>query len=210
MICHNCNDKFLAEWEVIEAFDEVNQTKAHGMSALDIGCGDSGDGERIFRNHIYTGVDQTTGTDARCLPFMDSSFFFVLIKRMLCQHGYPDRKTMIREARRVCKPGGRIIICEPWAEEYGNMNKLRVQSGLEPLPKPESGGNFLELREFLGLEALSDRAVATDYIYWTRYLYERLTGKMLAYDDTVRKAFPLVSSGADEFNYYRVRSFKNG
>jgi len=209
VVCHNCNDKDLAEKEVDiirEFIEELHPN--HGLTALDIGCGDSEDGKFIFDDNHYMGIDETEGIDARLLPFEERSFYYVLMKRILCQHGPVARKQIISEAKRVCKPGGYIIVCEPWLAEYGNLNRLRTSAGLAPLPAPESGGNFLEDKEFLPLTQVADLPIDPSYVYWTRFLWERLTGKMLAYDDIARRTFPEIRY-ADRYTPYRAKVFQN-
>jgi ubiquinone/menaquinone biosynthesis C-methylase UbiE len=208
IVCHNCSDKYLANGEVVAIQTWLQANVSHGHTTLDVGCGDSKDGERIFGHHQYKGIDQTEGVDAKLLPFEDRSFFLVLMKRILCQHGPVARKQIISEAKRVCKPGGYIIVCEPWLAEYGNLNRLRTTAGLAPLPSPQSGGNFLEEKEFLPLKRVADLPIESSYIYWTRFLYERITGKMLAYDDESRQIYPIIS-GANRVDPYRAKVFSN-
>jgi SAM-dependent methyltransferase len=211
-VCHNCQDKLLSEFETetIRNYRKAHMP-AHSLKVLDIGCGDSGDGQKIFADDQYMGIDETTGTDARQLPLQDNQFDAVLMKRILCQHGPVARAQIISEATRVCKPDGHVLVCEPWALEYGNINGMRVRAGLKPLPAPASGGNFLTDYEFLSLTLQRDEAIAPNYVYWTRFLYERLTGTMLDYGETVQRlAYPQMSKGVQAMDPYRFKAYRNG
>jgi SAM-dependent methyltransferase len=98
-----------------------------GERLLEIGCGEGAnlhhlraDGARRFgvdfscekasfaRN--ATGASTVTADGAR-LPFTDGCFDVVLIRDVL--HHVPEPQTVLAEARRVLRPGGRILLVEP-------------------------------------------------------------------------------------------------
>jgi len=209
MVCHNCQDQHLAEAEV----DVIRHYLDRPLykRALDIGCGDSGAGQLIFEGNHYTGIDRLYGDDATALKFNDEGFDFVLLKRILCQHPPHTRAKIIAEAVRVCRPGGSIIICEPWSFEYAQLKALRIKAGLAPLPHPKSGGNLLTEGELNGhrLHKVADLPVASSYVYHTRFLHEMRTGNMLPYDaGYTRRRAPEEVSSVSRFNPYRVKVYE--
>lgn len=98
--------RLLARWRIRVVLPHVRG------SLLDIGCGEnrlvaaygSGVGVDVFP---WTGADMVICDTAR-LPFPDSSFDTVAF--LACLNHIPDRRAVLREARRVLKPGGRIIV----------------------------------------------------------------------------------------------------
>ena len=89
---------------------------------LDLGCGTGGNVELLSRWGTVIGVDPwhpalqacpaTAGTfvqgDAEALPFCDGAFDIVAMLGVL-EHVTGDA-AMLREVRRVCRPGGRILV----------------------------------------------------------------------------------------------------
>jgi len=49
--------------------------------------------------------------DAQILPFKDKTVDFIIFVGIL--HHLPDQRKSLLEAARVCRPNGRIFICEP-------------------------------------------------------------------------------------------------
>jgi ubiquinone/menaquinone biosynthesis C-methylase UbiE len=104
--------------------------KAHG-SILDVACG-AGENFRYYQRpgNQYTGIDlsaymveqarkhaQELGMtvdlrvmDAQRLDFPDASFDTVVSALSTCT--FPDTPAVLLEIRRVCKPGGRILLLE--------------------------------------------------------------------------------------------------
>jgi len=84
-----------------------------GALALDIGCGTARHREVCeHAGFAYVGLDYDAPDasilgDAHALPFADASFEFVLLIAVLEHLRFPY--VAIREARRVLKPGGRLI-----------------------------------------------------------------------------------------------------
>ncbi len=90
---------------------EVVLEKVHGC-LLDVGCGDN----RIVREHgEEVGADvhkrgdvDVLIEDAACLPFRDRSFDTVSF--VACLNHIPSRAMALREARRVLRDGGALLI----------------------------------------------------------------------------------------------------
>ncbi len=102
-----------------------------GSSILDVGCGDGPITSLLFD----TGFPQIMGLDVskeaikmarekekrisflvgscQNLPFADESFETVLASEMLEHLTYPDGQLFLKEAKRVIKPNGRVIISVP-------------------------------------------------------------------------------------------------
>ena len=94
---------------------------------LDIGCG-TGEFSPLFRGHEYTGIDispryinfaarvHTHGAfsvmDATQLQFPDQSFDYILVMAILHHLSNADVDKVLSEARRVLKPGGKLLIIE--------------------------------------------------------------------------------------------------
>lgn len=86
------------------------------LDVLDVGAGD-GRLLRLLRAQEHAGrlegLDPVGGEGVRsgmahALPYPDASFDVVLFVRALAHMGWPD--TALREARRVLRPGGRLVV----------------------------------------------------------------------------------------------------
>jgi ubiquinone/menaquinone biosynthesis C-methylase UbiE len=91
---------------------------------LELGCGISEHAHRFNRQNTMIVSDITkslvekneppsirTICDAQVLPFRDKSVDFIIFVGIL--HHLPSQELSLREAARVCRPNGRIFICEP-------------------------------------------------------------------------------------------------
>jgi len=110
-----------------------------GGSALDVGCGTGEMTERLAAKYpraAFTGIDlveshldrarerctrfgartRFQAGDALALPFDDRSFDSVICRHLL--QAVPDAPQVLREIRRVLKPGGRAHLI---AEDYGML-----------------------------------------------------------------------------------------
>lgn len=76
------------------------------------------------------GVAAVVG-EATALPFPDSSFDRVLTRSVLIY--VEDKRSAIREFRRVLRPGGRVSVFEPInrASPFGPWNKMKVAPEIE-------------------------------------------------------------------------------
>lgn len=117
----------------VKAFQKIGQLKP-GAKILDIACG-LGETTRLiassFDGSVITGLDRDSSLieaaksihapegsnidfitgDAEHLPFADNSFDFVF-SRYLLMH-VPDPMAILKEMKRVCKPGGIVFAQEP-------------------------------------------------------------------------------------------------
>jgi ubiquinone/menaquinone biosynthesis C-methylase UbiE len=95
-----------------------------GAIILELGCGISEHAHRFNRDNLMVVTDITKSLvekndppsaraicDAQILPFKDKSIDFIIFVGIL--HHLPSQKLALLEAARVCRPNGRIFICEP-------------------------------------------------------------------------------------------------
>lgn len=232
--CHGSNDKYLAASEetICKALVKRCLVDGHPGSALDVGAGNSGAGRRILQHWNYTGIDSTLdagGVDngdglggllltrdildpTYLAELGGKKFDLVLCKRVLCQMSADDVARAIAHISVLVRPGGHLIVCEPWRFQREALAAIRG------LPDPESGGRGVDqgpMRTFFGAP-IADLAVAPDYVLWTRYLYPLLHGSraghpadFLGYDDRARAVFPTFSPGAHRKHaFYRALLWK--
>jgi SAM-dependent methyltransferase len=65
--------------------------------------------------------------------------------------GWPEQQQALRNIAGMLKPGGRFLFLEGLADGRDGLNRMRVASGLEPMPKVWHNVDFVEheLRAFL-------------------------------------------------------------
>jgi SAM-dependent methyltransferase len=82
-----------------------------GGRVLELGAG-GGDFHPSIRTEVFLlpGIDAVL--DARALPFRDASLEAIAMVDVL--HHIPDVAAFFRDAVRALKPGGRIVMIEPW------------------------------------------------------------------------------------------------
>jgi SAM-dependent methyltransferase len=147
----------------VRRFDEIGAT-AYG---LDI------DGERVRRGGEAGAARLSVGVGER-LPFRDESFDGVLLNEVI-EHVDDDRETL-REALRVTKPGGRVVIFAPNRlypfETHGVYLGKRYVFGNIPLvnylPDPLRNRLVPHARAYTkGRLAAITRGLAGRWIAWT-------------------------------------------
>lgn len=94
---------------------------------------------RTQREQGLSNVEWTLG-DVTAMPFADASFEVVTCR--FAFHHFPEPLSVLREMRRVCRPGGRVVVADsaPAAEKaaaFNAMEKMRDPSHTRALPEAE-------------------------------------------------------------------------
>ncbi|MBU4332457.1 methyltransferase domain-containing protein [Patescibacteria group bacterium] len=133
---------------------------AGGGKVLDIGCG-TGEFASLFSNFDYYGIDIFSNyveyarrknkgkffvMDATKLKFGDEIFDEILIMAVLHHLDDPDVIAVLREAKRVLRPGGKLLIMEDARiKEYEN-SFIRLAQNFDKggfIRKPEEYKNII-------------------------------------------------------------------
>jgi len=114
--------------------------------------------------------------DVAPLPFPDGAF--TIVTSRFAFHHFLDPAAVLREMKRVCAPGGRVVVADTDASadpakaaEFNRMEKLRDPSHVRAMPRAELEGLFGQV----GLSAPE----------WTPY---RLEGEI---EGLLSRSFPL-------------------
>ena len=99
--------------------------------------------ERIDRQGLRN-VSLEQG-DALALRFPDDSFDYVMAFHVVSV--VPDAKRLMAEARRVCRPGGRIVVINHFRSE--NRKVARLQHTIDPMTRKLGWTTSLYLRDIL-------------------------------------------------------------
>ena len=105
-------------------------------------------------------VEVREGT-AEALPFGDKSFDTIVCTYTLCS--VQDPVTSLKEARRVLKPGGRLLFCEHGLAP--DLSVAKWQRRVEPVWKRIAGGCHLTRPVALNLERAGFRLDQFDSMY---------------------------------------------
>jgi ubiquinone/menaquinone biosynthesis C-methylase UbiE len=97
------------------------------------------------RSLSITGVE----ADARSLPFADDQFDVVVLASLV--HLVPRTGSLLREAERVCRPDGRLLIAGPW-QKHPKSNpwlKTILRGGKAPDARKHQPFNEKVLKQLL-------------------------------------------------------------
>jgi len=124
---------------------------------LDIGCGPINelrheyDGSMVSCDVFPWGHDQDCVCAAEALPFADDSYDTLVM--LACLNHFRDKVHALREARRVLRPGGRLVVSMPYSRRLGSLVHLLVSwfdyDHVRGMAEEEDPG--LDRREVLGL-----------------------------------------------------------
>jgi ubiquinone/menaquinone biosynthesis C-methylase UbiE len=121
------------------------------------------------------GIDNVTWRQGDVLPLPDADVTFSIVSTRFAFHHFLDPLAVLREMRRVAKPGGRIVVADSApsvdkADAFNSMEKLRDPSHVRAMP-PE------ELRELFVRAGLGE----------PRFEMYRLKGEL---EDLLSRSFP--------------------
>lgn len=127
--------------------------------------------EEVARNARERGLDNIRCQlgDAESLPYPDDSFDFVTSR--LCAHHFEDVPAFAREAARVLKPGGRLLLVDSFAPEAAALDTFF--NTFELLRDPSHVRNYS--RTDWG-RMLSDAGFASEVLGETFPLYQDFDG----------------------------------
>lgn len=142
-----------------------------GEEILDIGCGNGYSTARFASqvNSRFIGVDFSEkmiasakelitrfdligeinfeSGDVTQLRFEKETFDTVLTQRLLINLPTPDiQETALREIARVLKPKGRYLMIEQSMQGWENLNRMREQFGLAPIPAAHPVTNWFNIK----------------------------------------------------------------
>jgi tRNA (uracil-5-)-methyltransferase TRM9 len=135
------NSSRFSVWKAVKDFVEVIPKNSY---VLDAGCGNGKNMIYMNKRNINTiGIDFSTKlldvcknkslnvqeADIRYLPYDDNTFDFV-ISIAVIHHlsNETDRINALNEMKRVCKPGGKILV-SVWALEQNKDSRFKFQLG---------------------------------------------------------------------------------
>jgi SAM-dependent methyltransferase len=100
--------------------------------------------------------------DAQSLPFEDATFS--IVSSRFAFHHFLDPLAVLKEMRRVCRPGGRVVVADSApspekADAFNHMERLRDPSHVRALPQEE----LLHLFAVAGLQEPRAKTDALPY-----------------------------------------------
>ncbi len=143
--------------------------------------------------------------DVRALPFATASFDVVVAERCLINLLDPaDQAQAIGEVCRVLRPGGFAVLIEAFTDGLANLNKARVELGLDE-NQPPYHNRWFEKVEFLAAMDGKLREVAGDgpverpprnflstHYFFSRVLYPAVTKREILYNTEFVKFFQFL------------------
>jgi ubiquinone/menaquinone biosynthesis C-methylase UbiE len=153
------------EVDVIRNFFRLPAVQKQTKQVLEIGCGNgytlnlltrdfpgikftgldfSDDLLEIARGRNLPGVEFQQG-DARKLQFKDETFDVIYTERCIINLlTWEEQQLALNEMHRILKKGGYILFMESFTEGYENLNKARVELGLDAIPMPHHNLYFVK------------------------------------------------------------------
>ena len=98
----------------------------HG-AVLELGSGPGFLAERVpglVTSEVFVCAGLRTALDARALPFRDGTLRAILMTDVF--HHVPDARLFLLEASRALRPGGRIVMVEPWVTSWSRFVYRRL------------------------------------------------------------------------------------
>lgn len=145
------------EVDLIMNFFSLPVIKSNAKDVLEVGCGNGytlGLLQDKFSNYNFTGMDFSEDLlkianerklanvkffqgDARKLEFADNSFDVVFTERCIINLlTWEEQQQALKEMQRILRKGGYILFMESFSDGYENLNKARVELGLDAIAMP--------------------------------------------------------------------------
>jgi SAM-dependent methyltransferase len=96
----------------------------------------------LITSDVFTQPDIQVVLDARKLPFSSNSLKAIVMVDVL--HHIPDNRAFLAEAQRCLRPGGRMVMIEPWVSAwskliYRNLHHEPFEPGAKEWTFPDVG-----------------------------------------------------------------------
>ena len=145
------------EVDLIRNFFNLPEIQNKTKDVLEIGCGNGYTLNLLqprFPSYNFTGLDfsedllaiardrnlksvEFVQGDARKLQFEDESFDVVYTERCIINLlNWEEQQLALNEMHRVLRKGGYLLFMESFTEGYDNLNKARLELGLDSIPMP--------------------------------------------------------------------------
>ena len=151
--------------------------------------------ERARRHAAETGVANVAWREGNVtrLPFPDSAFTIVVTR--FAMHHFPEPRAVFAEMRRVCAPGGRIVVADTYASP--DPAKAAAFNRLELLRDP-SHRRCLALAELQGLFRESGLGEAAASFYELRDSVDNLLARSFPNPGDDKKIVDLFAASLDD------------
>jgi SAM-dependent methyltransferase len=131
---------------------------------------------------------------------IEKQYDLVHARRLVSNLEGHDRNSAVWRLFEAVKPGGLLVLCDTWEPARQNINALRAELDLSPLPSPKYGQGGLSADE---LPEPPNRVVpvAVDYYLWTRVFFEAQYGFPCPFSNLrarqIRPAIQFPGNGLD-------------
>ena len=175
----------------------------------------------LYRGHLLRAEPPRLQGDARRLPFPDETFDLILVRHLL--HALPDPVDVLREARRVLRPEGRVhLLEEDYATILFDTDDYATAENFRQVAEPfrargtdlfhgrrafrhlkEAGFSCVEVEPLLVDSLTSDReALAGVFHYWKEGYAATLAELIGASEEELRRRFDvMIETTRDQERY---------
>lgn len=151
------------------------------------------------RNHLRAGCDNVRFivADAENLPFLDETFDAVTCR--IAAHHFPDAAAFIREASRVLKPGGRLLLIDNIVPDDKRIDAF--VNTLEKL-RDESHGRCYSISEWSAWLAASNLSIKRDRTRKKTFEFPSWVRRTTRSEEQVRRVERHILEADDELKAY--------
>jgi SAM-dependent methyltransferase len=199
---YGTEDTLLADYET-GATKEVLSISS-SSAVLDYGAGSGFYSHRLFPQADRFDLHPTPEAGVQRGDILkdpiEKQYDLVHARRLLSNLETDARREAFFKLRGAVKPGGLLVLCDTWEPARQQINELRAELGLDPLPAPKYGVSGLVPGDLL---LPPDRVipVAVDYYLWTRVFFEAQYGRPCPFSSLrarqVRPAVQFPGNGLD-------------